>query len=207
MASVPVISAVIWDLGGVILRTEDTSPREKWEERFGLGPWGLEKLVFANEVSREASVGGATVDDIWERVQQELKLHDEEMDGFKKDFFSGDEIDFSLVDFIRDLKRQVKSGMITNAWPRTRHFIENVWEIADAFDEIIVSAEVNLVKPDPRIYQMALDQLKVKPEEAVFIDDFKENIRGAEEVGMVGIHFRDADEVVKQLRAMLELEG
>jgi putative hydrolase of the HAD superfamily len=70
-----------------------------------------------------------------------------------------------------------------------------------------VSAEVNLLKPDPKIYKMALGLLDVEPQESVFIDDFEENVRGAEDVGMVGIHFRDADEVVNQLRDMLELEG
>jgi putative hydrolase of the HAD superfamily len=159
MGSSPVITAVLWDLGGVILRTENTSHREKWGKRFYLGPWGLEKLVFGNKVSQKASAGSATVDDIWDHVQLELELHDEEMAEFKRDFFRGDEIDSSLVEFIRNIREHVKSGMITNAWPRTRHFIENVWEIGNAFDEIIVSAEVNLLKPDPKIYKMALGLL------------------------------------------------
>ena len=45
------ICAVIWDLGGVLLRTEDLSHREKWEERFGLEPWGLADLIFRGEMS------------------------------------------------------------------------------------------------------------------------------------------------------------
>jgi hypothetical protein len=110
MGSSPVITAVLWDLGGVILRTEDTSHREKWEVRFDLGPWGVEKLVFRNEVSQDASVGAATVDDIWVHVQQKLELDDEEMAEFKRNFFKGDEIDYSLVDFIRKIKGQSKTS-------------------------------------------------------------------------------------------------
>lgn len=206
MGTSPNISAVLWDLGGVIRRTEDTSHREKWGERFQLGPWGLEKLVFSNDVSQKASAGGATVEDIWTYVQNELNLADEEMDGFKRDFFAGDEVDYSLVAFIRKIKEKLKSGMITNAWPGMRRFIEDVWEIGDAFDEIIVSAEVKLVKPDPRIYQMALDALGVPAQEAIFVDDFKENIQGAEDVGMIGLHFQKVDEVMERLQELLAID-
>ena len=206
MKSPTAISAVLWDLGGVIFRTEDTSHREKWEERFGLDPWGLANLVFGNEVSRRAFTGEATVDDVWDHVQVELDLVDEELHDLKEDFFAGDEIDLELVAFIREIKQVVKSGMITNAWPGTRHFIEDERKIGDAFDKIIVSAEVSVAKPEPRIYQIALDQLGVAAEEALFIDDFKVNIKGAEEVGMIGIHFQSADEVMHQVRKLLKFE-
>jgi epoxide hydrolase-like predicted phosphatase len=206
MATTPQIAAVIWDLGGVILKTEDTSHREKWEKRFDLETWGLEKLVFGNPISQSASEGNASIEDIWDYVQSKLGMEDEEMDAFRKDFFAGDEVDLELMAFIRQIKTKFKSGMITNAWPGMRHFIEQEWKIADAFEEIVVSAEIHLVKPDPKIYEIALDQLKVPAQEAVFIDDFIENIEGAENVGMTGIHFRSTAEVMEKLRAMLKLD-
>ena len=206
MATTPQIAAVIWDLGGVILKTEDTSHREKREKRFDLEPWGLEKLVFGNPISQSASKGNASIEDIWDYVQSKLGMEDEEMYAFRKDFFAGDEVDLELMAFIRQIKTKFKSGMITNAWPGMRHFIEQEWDIADAFEDIVVSAEIHLVKPDPEIYELALDQLKVPAQEAVFIDDFIENIEGAENVGMTGIHFRSTAEVMEKLRAMLKVD-
>lgn len=201
------VSAIIWDLGGVILRTMDTSPREKWESRFNMEPWDLAKLVYANEVSAKASTGAASVDQIWKHVQNQLALADQELDKLKRDFFSADEIDQELISFIRKLKSQWKSGMITNAWPEMRHYIEDVWKISDAFHHIVISAEVGLVKPDPAIYQLALRQMNVAPEEAVFIDDFVENVEGAQAVGMTAIHFHSADEVKGELSDLLNLQG
>ncbi len=206
MATTPQIAAVIWDLGGVILKTEDTSHREKWEKRFDLESWGLEKLVVGNPISQSASKGNASIEDIWDYVQSKLGMEDEEMYAFRKDFFAGDEVDLELMAFIRQIKTKFKSGMITNAWPGMRHFIEQEWDIADAFEDIVVSAEIHLVKPDPEIYELALDQLKVPAQEAVFIDDFIENIEGAENVGMTGIHFRSTAEVMEKLRAMLKVD-
>ena len=201
------IAAVLWDLGGVILKTTDTSHREAWEKQFDLEPWGLEKLVFGNKVSRQASGGEASVDEIWKYVQDQLELVDEDMADFKKDFFAGDEIDQDLMNFIRSIKKIMKSGMITNAWPGMRHYIEDVWNIANAFDVIVVSAEVKLVKPHPEIYNLALEQLELNPEETIFIDDFIENVQGAEAIGMTGIHFVSTDDVVAKLRGLLKIDN
>jgi epoxide hydrolase-like predicted phosphatase len=197
------IRAIIWDLGGVILRTEDSSHREKWENRFGLEDWGLANLIFRSEISQLASIGKANVDDIWSALQKELNLDNDEIERLMKDFFAGDRLDERLLAFIRQLKGPYKTGMITNAWPDIRHWIENEWKIADAFDHIIISAEVGMAKPDPAIYALCLQALNVEPDEAIFIDDFKENIEGAKAVGMQTIHFQDPEEVRMELVKIL----
>lgn len=59
------------------------------------------------------------------------------------------------------------------------------------------------MKPEPKIFQIALEQFGVKPKEAVFVDDFYINIEGCEKVGMKGIHFKDAESTLKQLKELL----
>jgi HAD superfamily hydrolase (TIGR01509 family) len=73
----------------------------------------------------------------------------------------------------------------------------------DAFDYIIISAEVGVAKPDPKIFQIALEQAGAKPKEAVFVDDFYVNIEGCEKVGMKGIHFKDTESTLQQLKQLL----
>jgi epoxide hydrolase-like predicted phosphatase len=197
------IRATIWDLGGVILRTEDHRYREKWEKRLGLEDRGLDKLIFRNKVSQLASIGQASVSDIWESIREELNLSDEDLEQMREDFFAHDRIDEYLLAYIRRLHGPYKTGMITNAWPDVRHWIENEWKIADAFDSILISAEVGIVKPDPAIYTLSLQALDVQPDEAIFIDDFIENIEGAKSAGMHVIHFQDSEEVRVELNKIL----
>jgi len=199
------IRALIWDLGGVILRTEDLTYREAWEKRFGLEPWGLEKIIFQSEMSRRASVGKASTEDIWASAQKELELTDEELDQLRVDFFAGDRIDEELVAFIRGLKGKYKIGMITNAWPDIRQWMEEEARIADAFDHIVASSEVGMVKPAREIYLLSLKGLGVQSDEAIFIDDFNENIEAAEALGMHGIHFQDPIGVMQTIRERLEI--
>jgi 2-haloacid dehalogenase len=71
------------------------------------------------------------------------------------------------------------------------------------FRDIVVSGEEKLLKPDPAIYYRALDRFGLRPVEALFVDDRKINVEGAEAVGMQGHLFTDAD----ALRRRLEVEG
>jgi epoxide hydrolase-like predicted phosphatase len=201
------IRALVWDLGGVILRTEDLSFRETWEKRFDLEPWDLEKLIFRSEMSKLASVGKASTEDIWNSVQGKLGLTKSELERLRVDFFAGDQIDEELMAFIRSLKGQVKIGMITNAWPDIRPWMEEQARIADAFDHIVISSEVGIVKPQKEIYGLALSGLDVEAEETLFIDDFVENIQGAEAVGMHTIHFQDPIEAMQTIQERLERPG
>lgn len=71
------------------------------------------------------------------------------------------------------------------------------------FRDIVVSGEVKLLKPDAAIYYLALDRFRLRPDEALFIDDRQINIAGAELVGMKGHLFTGAGD----LRARLVAEG
>ena len=54
------------------------------------------------------------------------------------------------------------------------------------------------------VYELALDRLDVAPHEAVFIDDFRRNIKGAKAVGMHAIHFQKPDQAIMELEHILK---
>jgi putative hydrolase of the HAD superfamily len=76
--------------------------------------------------------------------------------------------------------------------------------ITDAFDVLVISAEERIAKPDPRLYHLALERLAVKPAEAIFLDDFIENIDAANALGMIGIHFQSSAQAQRDIRALLD---
>jgi 2-haloacid dehalogenase len=71
------------------------------------------------------------------------------------------------------------------------------------FRDIVVSGEVKLLKPDPAIYYLALDQFGLRPREALFVDDRLINVEAAQAIGMHAHLFTTAED----LRARLEAEG
>lgn len=197
------IRAVIWDLGGVLVRTIDHTPRRRWETRLGLEPNGLESIIFDSPVSRQASIGLAEPEAIWDWTAEQLGLSPEALAQLQTDFWAGDQLDEELVASIAGLRPAVKTGMITNAWKSIRPRIEEEWRLAPAFDDIVVSAEVGLAKPHPAIYRLALERLGVDVPETIFIDDFEENVAAARALGIHAIRFRDRDQVLRDLRPLV----
>jgi epoxide hydrolase-like predicted phosphatase len=196
------IKVVFFDLGGVIVRTEFQAPRQQLADRLGMDYEDLSKLVFDSDSGLKASMGEIAADVHWASIIQRLKRPSSELSLIREEFFAGDIIDRTLVEYIRSLRGKYKTGLISNAWSDLRDFVVRE-KFDDAFDKMIISAEVGAVKPEPKIFQMALEHFGVKPKEAVFVDDFYINIEGCEKVGIKGIHFKDAESTLQQLKALL----
>jgi putative hydrolase of the HAD superfamily len=196
------IRAVFFDLGGVILRTEYQAPRQQLAERLGMEYDDLDRIVFNSESGMQAAIGAITSQQHWEAVMKRLKRPLDELESIRDEFFAGDIIDRDIVNFLRSLRGTHKTGLISNNWSDLRDYLVRE-KIIDAFDHIIISAEVGVAKPEPKIFRIALEQAGVKPEEAVFVDDFYVNIEGCEKVGMRGIYFKDAQTAMQQLKDLL----
>lgn len=197
------IKAVIWDLGGVIVRTHDRSGRARWEQRLGLNPGKLDEMVFRSEVAGQAYEGKARIEDVWRAVGDRLGVPEDERRALERDFWSGDRVDYELVEYIRSLRANYKTALLSNAWLDLREAITDEWRIADAFDHMTISAEVGMAKPDARIYALPLQALEVAPGQAVFIDDFRINLRAAQGVGLQTIHFLGPGQAMQDLDILL----
>jgi epoxide hydrolase-like predicted phosphatase len=196
------VKAVFFDFGGVIMRTEYQAPRQHLAERLNMEYDDLVRLVFESETSRKASIGAATAEEHWTALMKRLKRPVSDTQMIRDEFFAGDILDRELIQLIRTLRGKYKTGLISNAWDDLHQYIVKE-KFDDAFDSITVSAEVGVVKPEAKIYQVALDQFKIQANEAVFVDDFAVNIEGCEKVGMQGILFKDPEEVKQKLKTLL----
>jgi putative hydrolase of the HAD superfamily len=201
------IKAIVWDMGGVILNMMDESPRLALAEEFNLPLEKIYSAVFDSQSAMQASIGRITLLQHWQNVGKLLDIEPSALVSFLKRFWSADGIDTDLVAFIRTLKPQFRIGLLSNAWDNLRSLIQQEWQIADVFDELVISAEVGLAKPDPRIYQMIVDQLGIQARETVFLDDLERNIQAAREAGLHAIQFRNARQGLLELAALLEQEG
>ena len=96
----------------------------------------------------------------------------------------------------------VRTGLISNSWGTS---IYDPDTLEGMFDEIVISGDVGLHKPQPEIYKLAAERLGAAPEECVFVDDLRENVRGAEEVGMTAVLHRDTAATVARLEELFGL--
>ena len=193
------IKAVIFDIGGVILRTEDRQPRIQLEKRLGLKPGDAEYIVFNSEMGQKAQRGEITSSRLWAWVQEYFKFDYRQLARFQEEFWAGDQIDWEMVELIASLRNRFQLAIISNAMDNLPETIARFDPDDELFEVIVGSAAEKIMKPDPRIFKIALDRLHVLPNEAVFIDDFAHNIKGAQEVGLQTIHFQPSIDLQKEI--------
>ena len=181
------IRAVIFDIGGVLLRTLDQSERQRWETRLGLPAGGAEATVLNSDMGHRAQRGEIDDEALWAWVGEHLALGDD-LSAFRRDFWSGDRVDAHLVDLIRRLRPGYQTAVISNAGHGLRDTLSR-YGLLDLFDVVVGSAYEGLMKPHPAIYRRALALLGRAAEETLFIDDAPANVAGALAVGMNAIRF------------------
>lgn len=197
------VRAVFFDLGGVIVRTEYQAPREHLAERLNMTYEDLSNLIFETKTSQLASLGQMTTDEHWAAVVQRLGKPASESTAIREEFFAGDVVDRDLVEYVRSLRPRYKTAVLSNAWPDAREYVIRQ-QFSDAFDALVISSEVGVMKPDPRIFQMGLEQLRVAAKEAAFVDDTVANVEAARSLGMRTILFRNPAQLHRELAAVLE---
>ncbi len=114
--------------------------------------------------------------------------------------FAGQTLDDAMLDLFRRLKAGgVPTGLLSNSWgfgyPREL--------FPDMFDAVVISGEVGMRKPEPRIFLHAAELLGLPPQECVFIDDIEANITAAEQIGFTGVLHSAADDTAQQVADLL----
>lgn len=114
-------------------------------------------------------------------------------------------LDQSLIDIIKKMRNQdFKIVLLSNA--NNSFFERKVYptypEFKNLFDEIIISSEVGMVKPDKEIYLHTLEKISSKPEECVFVDDNEENVLASERLGIVGYVYTDSKSFAEYLKTL-----
>jgi putative hydrolase of the HAD superfamily len=126
-----------------------------------------------------------------------------ETEGLIERMFAAVGPDEDVIAAVRSARNAgVRTGLISNSWGTP---IYDPDALEGMFDEIVISGDVGLHKPQPEIYKLAADRLGVAPEECVFVDDLRENVRGAEEVGMAAVLHRETAATVARLEELFGL--
>ncbi|QIP07046.1 HAD-IA family hydrolase [Bradyrhizobium symbiodeficiens] len=111
-----------------------------------------------------------------------------------------------MVEALKRIKAQFKTGCITNNLPANAIGSMTgrslyIAEVMVLFDHVIESAKIGLRKPDPRIYRLMVETLKVDPNNCVYLDDLGVNLKPAREMGMTTIKVASGAQAIAELEA------
>ncbi len=195
------LSALVVDFGGV-LTTDIWDAFGEFCGKEGLDPGAVKDLFRTNPEAMRLLRGletGELDEAAFEPSFAEL-LGLAESDGLIDRLFGGLKPDEAMIGAVRAARAAgIKTGLISNSWGL------GIYDRApvDLFDETVISGDVGLHKPQPGIYELACERLGVEPADCVFVDDLRENITGAEAVGMTAILHRDSAQTVARLEELL----
>lgn len=181
--------AVIFDFFGVIY----SDPANRWFKKHDIERSGEYADVF-----KQVDHGFITIEEAFKHLS-DLSGHPESE--IKEVFGQTDMIDHEVVSIIQKLNQTYDLCLLSNASSGylRRILAENALD--GLFDELIISSEVNMIKPDPRVFELTLDRLGLEASEAIFVDDWKENINSAERLGIKGIVFDNSSQLIRDLQS------
>ena len=194
--------AVVFDLGGVLI---------DWDPRY------LYRRIFDSEEEMEHFLGEICTPE-WNReldrgrtFRDSVALLCSEHPGWEPEISAYHErwdemLGESFRETVGVLERLYAAGTplyaLTNWSAETFHFARERYEFLGLFEEIIVSGEEGVIKPDPTIYGLLVERTGIDPERSVFVDDREENVRAAEKLGFDGAVFDDAAQLRDRLAGL-----
>ena len=107
------------------------------------------------------------------------------------------------AEIMRELKALgIRLFALSNWSAETFPLVRNKFDELALFEEIFLSGEHKIAKPDERFYRAALERIEVPTENLVFVDDSLRNVRASEKLGLRALLFTDADQLRNDLKAL-----
>lgn len=103
---------------------------------------------------------------------------------------------------LKRLKNKYSVFCLSNMSVETWNWVKENHDFPELFEDVVISAEVGMIKPQSSIYREMISRFDIDPVETIFIDDMEENILAAEKLGIRGIQFSDTESCFKSIRAL-----
>lgn len=113
-------------------------------------------------------------------------------------------LNHDMITFVRQSRSIYKTALLSNVGLGVLESILDSSELDELFDVRILSGDVGIMKPDPRMYELVAKELDLAPEECVMIDDLEVNVHGAIDVGMQGILYHSVDQTLRDFTILKE---
>jgi putative hydrolase of the HAD superfamily len=209
---VPEIKAIVCDFGGV-LTTPLLAAFAAFQDDSGISPENLGKAMREGLEEGEdlplfqLERGEISEDEFIDCLEAGLEAilgHRPHLHHFRHQFFGALDPNEPMIELMRELKAAgLKVAMLTNNVREWEPLWRSMLPVDEIFEEIVDSAFVGCRKPEPRIYELTLERIRMPAEACLFIDDLQVNCEGAEAAGMSAVHFRGNEQAIGEIRAAL----
>ena len=201
------IKTIIFDLGGVIV---DLDYSNFYKQIIALSPLEKPQTRIMLEFFRQSDLyhqGKMTDEEFYKLACEILQVCMINQNQFYEAFNSiiSESSQPEMITLLKELKDMKKYKLIALSNVNSSHWdylLNKKWDFLEYFSEFILSHEVHLTKPDPRIFKLAIEKSECKAEEIVYIDDGLNNIRSANDLGIRGIYFTTVENLIEEFKKL-----
>jgi 2-haloacid dehalogenase len=195
------IKAIIFDFGGVLISWD---PRNLYSRFFPEQPQAMEDFlaeISFMEWNLQQDKGRPFVEAVAllsKQFPHRAHLISAYPENYKETVTGS--ID-GTVELLRTLKETGVSLYGLSNWSaETFATVRHEFEFLELFDEIIISGEVKLIKPEPEIFELCLQKIGKPADQCLFIDDSEPNIITAQKMGFDTVHFESPEHLKNELQ-------
>jgi HAD superfamily hydrolase (TIGR01509 family) len=185
------IKTIIFDIGGVVTRTDFQAIYFGFAQRIGIAPEIV--IDYHDSHFEDLLLGNMTLKQFWNDMKSAGGNSDLDYKRiWVEEGVKNRKINTDLLDCIGKLRKHYRVGTLTNLTP-SRELIDREMDLYSNFDYMVLSCDEHLKKPDPTFYLRALEAASAKPEGAIFIDDQEKYVVAVGNVGIKGIRYTYPD--------------
>jgi putative hydrolase of the HAD superfamily len=132
--------------------------------------------------------------------------HRPEMHRFREIYFEALDPNEPMIELMRGLRdRGFRMALLTNNVREWEPLWRSMMPVDEVFELVVDSAFVGMRKPEPEIYELAVERLGdgITPEQCLFVDDVEVNVEGARALGMRTVHFQTNEQAIPEIEAAL----
>lgn len=192
------INAVIFDVGNVLLRVSEDVALDRLGARAGRSRREMEDYIMATPFVNQLARGELSGKEFYRIVSGDLGF-DGDYEEFARIWSEIFEPIEPMVALAGRLKGRLPRYILSNTNAIHMDYIFGRYGFMREFDGYVLSHEVGLLKPDRRIYELALRRFGLEAGRTVFVDDILANCEGARCVGLGAIHYQNAEQTRAEL--------
>ena len=201
MPATDCFSLILFDLGKVILPFNVRIATKAFEKECSLPSEEIVGRVMGNSLDWDFETGKISPEEFYEEVKRRTGLN-VTYDRFVELWNNIFSENHKVSDMVRRLKEKYLVAIISNTNMLHFDFVYRKFPIVREIGHFILSYQLGLRKPDPKIYQVALERFRVTPQRTVYVDDLEPFVNTTRTLGLHGIHFKDENQLEAEFRAL-----
>ncbi len=193
------IKIIIIDFGGTFFTAGTGIAIKEAANKLGLPEKKIELILRDKGEGALYRLGKINAKTFWEKAKKRIDINSRQAKEIELIWHSSYKPNKGMPALVKKLKKKYKIVVVSGNAPERVRYLKKKYSLNKLFHDYFFSFEYGVTKPSPKLFEIALNKLRVKPEECLIIDDSRKTINKAKKLGCEMILFKNVAQTSKDL--------